>query len=53
MGGSIVLIEYDDAGVGESFLEFEDVSNVGASKRVYRLIAVSYYENVLVFIAEL
>ena len=53
MGGSIVLVEYDDAGVGEGFFEFEDVANVGASKRVHGLVAVADYEHVLVFVAEL
>ena len=52
MCGSIVLVEYDDAGVGERFFEFKNVSYVGTAKCVYGLVAVADYENVSVFVSQ-
>ena len=52
MGGSVVLVEDNDAGVGECFFEFEDVSDVRASERVDRLVAVTDDEDVAVFVGK-
>ena len=48
----VVLLEEDDARVGERLLELEDVANVGTTKLIYRLIAVADHERVAVTAGE-
>ena len=52
MGGSVVLVEDDNAGVGEGFFEFENVSYVCSSERVDGLVAVADDEDVSVLVGE-
>ena len=46
------MVEDDDAGLGEGFFEFKNVSYVSAAECVYGLVAVADYEDVSVFVSQ-
>ena len=52
LGGPVVLVEDHDGGVGEGFLELEDVADVGAPELVDRLVGVPDHADVPVLLAQ-
>ena len=53
LGRAVVLLQYDDLGLGEVGLEALQVADVRAAPRVDRLVGVAYYAQVAVKLADL